>query len=372
MHPSLIRRLSLVCALALVTTAAACGGKSTPAAPSPIPAPQAPAPVALKLETPGPRAPIAAQQLDVLKPMLSVTNADTAGDVGAVTYEFEVSEVDSFPSGSRTSSEKDVPQGSGGATTWSPPSNLLPNLKYFWRARARAANVTTPTEWSRTETFRTRTQGFIIPGQEVYDPMIDGSTVGQRIGGRMVAGQGWQATANTDGLFYDFGSCTSCTVQFDVTNFGRAVGASALNDYKWLTMGDASTFGNFSIFRKHPWKMHLEQRSDGNGTGMKLIWRNGDSGDGNPGDHENRNDSTVDWRSNVVYRFTLRWTPADFSVRVGLVNADGTVSGDREWFSGSFGGRAFAPPSLRISLGCYPRGETMTGAIWRNVHIVRN
>ena len=368
-HPS-----SLICALALVTTAAACGNKGTPASPSPTPSPtpQAPAPVALKLETPGPRAPIASQQLDVIKPTLSVTNAVTAGDVGTVTYEFEVSEVESFPAGSKTSSVRDVPQDGSGVTTWSPPSNLLPNLKYFWRVRARAANVVTPTEWSPIETFRTRTQGFIIPGQEVYDPMIDGSTVGNRIGGRMVAGQGWQATANTDGLFYDFGACTSCTMEFDVTNFGRAVGAAAQKDYKWVTMGDASTFGNFSSFRNHPWKMHLEQRSDGNGTGMKLIWRNGDVGDGNPGDHENRNDSTVDWRSNVVYRFTIRWTPAGFSVRVGIVNADGTVTGDREWFSDSFGGRAYAPPSLRISLGCYPRGETMTGAIWRNVRIVRN
>jgi hypothetical protein len=118
--------------------------------------------------------------------------------------------------------------------------------------------------------------------------------------------------------------------------------------------------------------MHLEQRSDGNGTGMKLIWRNGGSGDGNPGDHERRNDSTVDWRSETVYRFTLRWSAFGFSVRVGIVNADGTVTGDREWFSGVFEGRAYAPPLLRISLGCYPRSETMTGAIWRNLRVVAN
>ena len=352
--------------------ASACGSKGAPVAPSPSPSSPAPAPIAPKLELPIPRAPIAGQQLDTLKPSLSVTNATTTGDVGSVTYEFEVSELDAFPSGSRTSSEKGVAQGGDGATSWLPPSNLIPNSKYYWRARAAAANVASPTDWSQTETFRTLTRGFVIAGQEVYDPLTDSATVGSRIGGHFVAGQGWQADTDADGLFYDFGSCTSCTVEFDVTNFGRGVGASRSKDYKWLTMGDASTFGNFSNFRNHDWKMHLEQRSDGNGTGMKLIWRNGDAGDGNPGDHENRNDSTVDWRSNVVYRFTLQWTPAAFSVRVGIVNADGTVSDDREWFSGSFGGRAFAPPFLRISLGCYPRSETMAGAIWRNIHIVRN
>lgn len=105
---------------------------------------------------------------------------------------------------------------------------------------------------------------------------------------------------------------------------------------------------------------------------MKLIWRNGDAGGGNPGDHETRNDFTVDWQSNIVYHFTLRWTPAGFEVQVGIVGADGQVTGNRVWFTGSFGGPAFTPPLLRVALGCYPRNETMAGAIWRNVRLLRN
>ena len=132
-------------------------------------------------------------------------------------------------------------------------------------------------------------------------------------------------------------------------------------------MGDASTFGDFNAFRDHPWKMHLEQRSDGDGTGMKLIWRNGEAGDGNPGDHENRNNATVDWQSNIVYHFTLRWTPSSFEVQVGIVGADGQVTGNRVWFSGSLAAARMRRRLLRISLGCYPRNETMAGAIWRNV-----
>ena len=82
------------------------------------------------------------------------------------------------------------------------------------------------------------------------------------------------ATASTTSIP---GGCISCTLEFDVTNFGRAQGAPALKDYKWISMGDGNTFGDFTAFRDHPWKMHLEQRSDGDGTGMKLIWRNGAS-----------------------------------------------------------------------------------------------
>ena len=138
-------------------------------------------------------------------------------------------------------------------------------------------------------------------------------------------------------------------------------------------MGDGNTFGDFTAFRDHPWKMHLEQRSDGDGTGMKLIWRNGASIEGaNPGDHMQRNDSTIDWRPDVVYRFTFRWTPSDFTVSVGTVNADGSVSGSRVWFSEGFGAFPYAPPNHRISLGTRSRSETMRGAIWRNVKLTSN
>ena len=39
------------------------------------------------------------------------------------------------------------------------------------------------------------------------------------------------------------------------------------------------------------------------------------------------------------------------------------------WFQDGFGGNEFAPPNFRISLGCYPRGESFVGAIWRNVKL---
>ena len=32
-------------------------------------------------------------------------------------------------------------------------------------------------------------------------------------------------------------------------------------------------------------------------------------------------------------------------------------------------GYPYAPPDMRISLGCYPRGESFIGAIFRNVKL---
>ena len=108
--------------------------------------------------------------------------------------------------------------------------------------------------------------------------------------------------------------------------------------------------------------MHLEQRSDGDGTGMKLIWRNGADGGGDPGDHERRNDSTIDWRNGAVYHFIFDWSATAFSVSIAV---DGGAP--QAWFQGGFS-RPYAPPNHVISLGCYPRTETMTG-IYRNVSI---
>ena len=123
-------------------------------------------------------------------------------------------------------------------------------------------------------------------------------------------------------------------------------------------MGDGGTFGSFNAFRDHGWKMHLEQRSDGSGTGMKLIWRNGAAGGGEPGDHDLRAEPAVDWRSGEIYHFVLEWAPQGFTVTID----------DRVWFEGGFGRNAYLPPNHHISLGCYPRGETI-GAIFRNVSI---
>jgi hypothetical protein len=123
-------------------------------------------------------------------------------------------------------------------------------------------------------------------------------------------------------------------------------------------MGDGTAFGEFNAFRDHDWKMHLEQRSDGNGTGMKLIWRNGRAGGDDPGDHTQRNDSTVDWRGSDTFHFVIDWTPNHLSVSVN----------GREWFEDGFS-RPYAPPNHRISLGCAPRAETFPGAIWSNVKV---
>jgi hypothetical protein len=343
-----VRLLGVTVTATAAATLVACGGDKTPATPT---TPTTSASIA----APAIKSPASGAQLDTLRPTVEVTNAVIAGTAGAITYRFEVSETDGFPAGSRTFAMEGVAQGSGSTSVTVGPSDLIPNATYYWRARA--TNGTMTSVWSPVETFKTKSGGF-RDGQTVFDPLTDGQSVGAIHGGRFIPGEGWQSTSQTDGIDYDIPTCSSCRVEFDVTNFGRKEGESVSKDLKWLSMADAGSFGNFNAFRDNPWKMHLEQRSDGDGTGMKLIWRNGDSGGGDPGDHTQRNDSTVNWSSSSVYHFVFEWTQNHFSVSV-----DGNI-----WFQDGLAS-PYAPPNHRVSIGCYPRAESFNGAIFRNFSI---
>jgi hypothetical protein len=136
---------------AMLMTATACGGGGKQNPMSPTQTSPAQAGMGTTMSAPVLKSPIANEQTASRRPALSVMNVEMIGD-GDVTYQFEVSEVDSFPAGSRTSSASAIPQGDG-ATSWQPPSDLIPAFVYYWHARATNGPLTT--DWSKTETFRT-------------------------------------------------------------------------------------------------------------------------------------------------------------------------------------------------------------------------
>jgi hypothetical protein len=245
-------------------------------------------------------------------------------------------------------------------TTWQVAATLLPNTIYNWRARAEYQGEAGP--WSTSSSFITEDPAI------VNDPLTNGVTVGSRIGGVFVAGQGWQARSTSDGIDYNIPTCDSCTVEFDITNIGKGEGVCCNADLKFLSMGDSNAFGNFSAFRDHDWKMHVVQRADGDGTGLEIIWRNGGVGNGNPGDHRIKMlGGGPDFRNSSVFHFVVKWTRSGYNISVG------TNGGPQdEYLSDGFGQYAYAPPNHRISLGCYPRNETISGAIYRNVKVIKN
>jgi hypothetical protein len=167
---------------------AACGGSSTPSAPTPV---------AATVTAPILDSPARDEQLDSLRPVLTVRNA-SADVAGVRTYEFQVADNNAFTSAvtsniagfAATVSKTGVPEGTGGKTTYTPETDLQPTTLFYWRARASQGSATSA--WSETGTFRSKLVGFLRAG-ELYDPLIHEETVGERVGSTtFIKGRGIQ------------------------------------------------------------------------------------------------------------------------------------------------------------------------------------
>jgi len=177
----------VVCVSGLL--AAACGGDSQ--------TPNAPTPVAPTLTTPALESPAKDEQLDTLRPILTVRNS-TADKAGTRTYEFQVADNTSFTAATTsniagfaaTVSKTGVAEGTDGKTGFTPDTDLQPTTLFYWRARA--VQGTAMSAWSETGTFRSKLVGFMRAG-ELYDPLIHEETVGERIGSTtFIKGRGIQ------------------------------------------------------------------------------------------------------------------------------------------------------------------------------------
>jgi len=241
-------------------------------------------------------------------------------------------------------------------TTYRVTAALAPNTRHTWKVRAEAQGQAGP--FSGVASFITEDPAII------NDPLTDGTTIGGRLGGTFIPGQGWQSLSLTDGINYDVaGGCADCRLEFDATNFGGQEGLPYFKDLKWVSMADPNSFGDFNSFRNTPWKMHLVQRADFP-TGMEIIWRNGavQSEGGDPGDHRIKLPSTpISFSSSQNYHFQLDWGPRGYEIAV-----NGTFVFGDGW------GHLYDIAPLRIQLGCIPRAESFVGIIYRNVRLTKH
>ncbi|HEX5217183.1 MAG TPA: hypothetical protein VFV98_17085 [Vicinamibacterales bacterium] len=330
----------LVTALALIVVA--CGGDN-PTTPSETPG-------STTLAAPVPNSPLNSQELNSLRPTLTVTNAVATGTVGTVTYRFEISELNTFPNNSRTLVQDGVPQGTT-TTSWTPGTDLIPNFPYFWRARA--TNGTTTSEYSRQETFKTQNVGF-RDGANIYDPMTNGQTVGTQVGGSLVVGKGWIASTLFDAIIYDIPTSPAARFEFDVLGVDPDEPGPYDIGHKFYCMGNGNEW-DFWGFRDGAFKASLDKKTgrlfpDESGV-LEHIFRIG-------GDDNRTKTGPNDWDDQKVYHISLEWGNGR------VVNKfDDLVIAD-ESYSGSY-----APTPHRISLGCQPRGETLRDVYFSNVRI---
>ena len=179
---------------------AACGGSGE--GPSPTPTPINPRLTAPAVEGPAPD-----EQLDTLRPTLIVKNG-TSDVAGTRTYEFQISDSQDFSTAltsyitsyNVTVSKTGVPEGASGTTSFTPEADLQPTTRFFWRARMVQGGTTS--EWSPVGKFRSKLVGFIREGA-LFDPLIHGETVGERIGPTsFVPGRGLRLDTGTSFVRY--------------------------------------------------------------------------------------------------------------------------------------------------------------------------
>jgi len=220
------KALTLAAYAALAFAAAGCGGEKNPSGPTNTPA--------ANLTAPALDAPTQDAQLDTLRPTLTVKNA-TSDQAGTRTYEFQVSDSSGFAAVTSsviagfaaTTSNTGVAEGTDGRTSYSVATDLQPTTVFYWRARAVQGASTGP--WSTTGKFKSRLVGFVRNG-EVYDPLIHGETVGERIGGStFIPGKGLKLDAVTSYVRYTLPSTiTNGEFSMDVEGLaGNAPGNKA-------------------------------------------------------------------------------------------------------------------------------------------------
>lgn len=188
-------------ASAVILAATIACGDDAPTTPTPTTPARLTAPVA---DTPS-----SDEQLDTLRPTLTVRNGTSDQANVPRTYEFQVSDTSVFSAASSAVTpagfavlvgKTGVAENPSGKTSFQPEQDLQPTTRYHWRARI--VQGTTQSEWSPTMTFKTRLVGYNRPG-ELYDPLIHGETVGERIGStEFIPGKGLRVSSNTSYVRY--------------------------------------------------------------------------------------------------------------------------------------------------------------------------
>jgi len=177
-----VRGMRITLAIALIAAAWGCSDSKSPATPTPTPVVTPPP----TLTKPAPDTPADGTQLDTKRPTLTVSNGTSNQTTPPKTYEFQVSDNQSFTASSSfnvwfatTVSGTGVAEDSSGKTSYAITQDLQPTTRYYWRVRM--TQGTTTSDWSDVRNFKTKLEGYSRPG-ELYDPLIHGETVGVRVG----------------------------------------------------------------------------------------------------------------------------------------------------------------------------------------------
>lgn len=296
------------------------------------------------------------------QPSLTVTNA-SAVDGATLTYEFQVATDDGFTT---VVAQVGRYQAGGGLTSWqvTPP---LSGGTYFWRARA--VGPSGPGPYTPISDFTIRSGSDPAPAPspspspspapnpgvgEIFDPLTNGSSVGQQAGGRFRS-QGWQVTARGDYIRYVVPTLANGFVEWE--NLGLTPRNPQRDLYTLMGMWDPSR----GAYRDNPFRVHVRKLDDQGHNPPYIRLRfiaNGDQHDPG-GDFDFR-----EWDPGRAYRWRLEWGST------GSGNAARLFLDGRQIARTSYG-PTYNPRQHWIEMGVEERAESIVGVIYRNVRIGR-
>lgn len=193
------RRFLLCSAAAVIAVALACS-KSAPNPASPSSTTPAVSDAAadgstLKATAPAPVSPINGAQPETLE--LTANKSIGKFDSSVVlSYEFEIKNA----GGTVVCNSGVIGGGTGATVSYTPTCSLEFDAEHTWRARAVYAGAVGP--WSAAASFKTPTGGY-INGNEVFDPLTNGKTVGTIRGPvQFVAGVGAKLVGHESHILY--------------------------------------------------------------------------------------------------------------------------------------------------------------------------
>ena len=339
-----------VCALGV----AACGKTdSSPVSPTvaPIVAATAnPDGSTLKITAPIPQSPIGGQRLESAQNItLTVANVTPLFAVGAaITYHFQLFNA----AGALIADAGNIAPGAG-TTSYAVPVALDGDQTYRWQCRGEAQGEAGP--WSTLEAFVVPQNDGYMRANELYDPLINGKTVGQMHGPlTFIPGVGLRFHSQLSYVSYVLPQ-TLNEGEFSILVTGMDANTEG-DKTKIFAMGQ-----NYDDIVTNERRMTVEKRGDPAGV---VAWRFITHGD--QVDTEGPERQYVDFKASQTYFWQATWR----SNRFALVIREGGVDGRVIYNQGkNFKGRAYDPNPHVVYLGAPVGRSGETGASVDNMTI---
>ena len=229
--------------------------------------------------------------------------------------------------------------------------------EHFWRAQAHLNSESSPFSSTAmmkvnpniTPTPPTPPPTPTPPTVELFDPLTNGTSIGQ-VGGGQFTSDGWRVKRKEDFLRYEIGSIPNGFVEWE--NVGLAAQNKAGDQFMLLGMWDPTK----GRYRTNPFRVHVQKLdTNHNPPFVRLRWiANGDEHDAGF--------NFLNWNPDRVYQWRLEWGPeGEVHVVRLFLNGQSIIRLDYE--------RAYDPSTLYVELGIEERQESVVGTVYRNVRI---